>query len=179
MSLVSDVDAMKESGAVTLMTLHNAKGLEFPVIFIAGMEEGVFPHMRSLGDPEQLEEERRLAYVGITRAQEDLFLTYATTRNLFGATNYNSPSRFLGEIPETLVREAEKRTRVPEREEAKPRPTLDGATVKTGDKVRHQHWGVGVVVGITGSGDRAEATVAFDDQGEKRLLLAWAPLERA
>jgi DNA helicase-2/ATP-dependent DNA helicase PcrA len=179
MSLVSDVDAMEESGAVTLMTLHNAKGLEFPVIFIAGMEEGVFPHMRSLGDPDQLEEERRLAYVGITRAQEDLFLTHATTRNLFGATNYNSPSRFLGEIPEQLVREAEKRTRVPEREEAKPRPTLDGATVATGDKVRHQHWGVGVVVAITGSGDRAEATVAFDDQGEKRLLLAWAPLERA
>jgi len=179
MSLVSDVDAMEESGAVTLMTLHNAKGLEFPVIFVAGMEEGVFPHMRSLGDPDQLEEERRLAYVGITRAQENLFLTYATTRNLFGATNYNSPSRFLGEIPDGLIQEAEKRTRVPEREDAKPRPTLDGATVTTGDKVRHQHWGLGVVVTITGSGDRAEATVDFDDQGEKRLLLAWAPLERA
>jgi len=178
-ALVSDLDGMEESGAVTLMTLHNAKGLEFPVIFIAGMEEGVFPHMRSLGDPDQLEEERRLAYVGITRAQENLYLTHATTRNLFGATNYNSPSRFLGEIPDGLLTEAEKRKRVPEREAAKPRPTLDGSSVAVGDKVRHQHWGLGVVVEVIGSGDRAEATVSFEGQGEKRLLLAWAPLERA
>jgi DNA helicase-2/ATP-dependent DNA helicase PcrA len=179
MSLVSDVDALDESGSVTLMTLHNAKGLEFPVIFIPGLEEGVFPHMRSLGDPEQLEEERRLAYVGITRAQEQLFLTHATTRNLFGATNYNSPSRFLAEIPDALLKEADKRKRSPEREATKPRPTLAGDEVVAGDKVRHQHWGIGIVVGITGSGDRAEATVAFDGQGTKRLLLAWAPLERA
>ncbi|MEE8497864.1 MAG: DNA helicase PcrA [Acidimicrobiia bacterium] len=178
-SLVSDVDGMEESGAVTLMTLHNAKGLEFPVIFIAGMEEGVFPHMRSLGDPDQLEEERRLAYVGITRAQEHLYLTHATTRNLFGATNYNSPSRFLGEIPDGLLKEADKRKRVPEREAVKPRPTLDGSSVAVGDEVRHQHWGLGVVVEVIGSGDRAEATVSFEGQGEKRLLLAWAPLERA
>ncbi len=178
-ALVSDVDGMEESGAVTLMTLHNAKGLEFPVIFIAGMEEGVFPHMRSLGDPDQLEEERRLAYVGITRAQENLYLTHATTRNLFGATNYNSPSRFLGEIPDGLLKEADKRTRVPEREAVKPRPTLDGSSVAVGDKVRHQHWGLGVVVEVIGSGDRAEATVSFEGQGDKRLLLAWAPLERA
>ncbi|MCH7584977.1 MAG: DNA helicase PcrA [Acidobacteria bacterium] len=178
-SLVSDVDGMEETGAVTLMTLHNAKGLEYPVIFIAGMEEGVFPHMRSLGDPEQLEEERRLAYVGITRAQQHLYLTHATTRNLFGATNYNSPSRFLGEIPDGLLKEAEKRQRVPEREAVKPRPTLDGSSVAVGDRVRHQHWGLGVVVAVIGSGDRAEATVSFEGQGEKRLLLAWAPLERA
>ncbi|MEE9206673.1 MAG: DNA helicase PcrA [Acidimicrobiia bacterium] len=178
-ALVSDVDGMEESGAVTLMTLHNAKGLEFPVIFIAGMEEGVFPHMRSLGDPDQLEEERRLAYVGITRAQENLYLTHATTRNLFGATNYNSPSRFLGEIPDGLLKEADKRKRVPEREAVKPRPTLDGSSVAVGDKVRHQHWGLGVVVEVIGSGDRAEATVSFEGQGDKRLLLAWAPLERA
>ena len=178
-SLVSDVDGMEETGAVTLMTLHNAKGLEYPVIFIAGMEEGVFPHMRSLGDPEQLEEERRLAYVGITRAQQQLYLTHATTRNLFGATNYNSPSRFLGEIPDGLLKEAEKRQRVPEREAVKPRPTLDGSSVAVGDRVRHQHWGLGVVVAVIGSGDRAEATVSFEGQGEKRLLLAWAPLERA
>lgn len=178
-SLVSDIDGMEETGAVTLMTLHNAKGLEYPVIFIAGMEEGVFPHMRSLGDPEQLEEERRLAYVGITRAQQQLYLTHATTRNLFGATNYNSPSRFLGEIPDGLLKEAEKRQRVPEREAVKPRPTLDGSSVAVGDRVRHQHWGLGVVVAVIGSGDRAEATVSFEGQGEKRLLLAWAPLERA
>ncbi len=178
-SLVSDVDGMEESGAVTLMTLHNAKGLEFPVIFVAGMEEGVFPHMRSLGDPDQLEEERRLAYVGITRAQEQLYLTHATTRNLFGSTNYNSPSRFLGEIPDSLLKEADKRERLRDREAVRPRPTLEGSSVSTGDRVRHQHWGLGVVVAISGSGDKAEATVAFDDQGKKRLLLAWAPLERA
>ncbi len=178
-ALVSDVDGMDESGAVTLMTLHNAKGLEFPVIFMAGLEEGVFPHMRSLGDPGQLEEERRLAYVGITRAQEHLYLTHATTRNMFGATNYNSPSRFLGEIPDSLVEEAEKRTRDRERELVQPRPTLKGSSVSVGDRVRHQRWGPGVVVAIVGTGDRVEATVAFDDQGEKRLLLAWAPLERA
>ncbi len=177
-SLVADIDGMEESGAVTLMTLHNAKGLEFPVIFVAGMEEGVFPHMRSLGDPDQLEEERRLAYVGITRAQEQLFLTHATTRNLFGATNYNSPSRFLGEIPEALLKEAEKRARVRTREEVAPRHTLDGADVGVGDRVRHQHWGEGTIVSVTGSGERAEATVDFEDQGHKRLLLAWAPLER-
>jgi len=177
-ALVSDTDDLGESGAVTLMTLHNAKGLEYPVVFIAGMEEGVFPHMRSLGDPDQLEEERRLAYVGITRAEEHLFLTHATTRNLFGATNYNSPSRFLGEIPEELQREADKRTRSRRHESPRPRPTLAGSTVATGDKVRHQHWGVGVVVDVTGDGDRAEAQVDFDDQGVKRLLLAWAPLER-
>ena len=178
-SLVADIDGMEESGAVTLMTLHNAKGLEFPVIFIAGLEEGVFPHMRSLGDPDQLEEERRLAYVGITRAQEHLYLTHATTRNLFGSTNYNSPSRFLGEIPDALLKEAEKRERVRERETAKPRPTLDGSSVSVGDSVRHRHWGLGVIVAVTGSGDGAEATVTFEGQGEKRLLLAWAPLERA
>ncbi len=177
-SLVADIDGMEESGAVTLMTLHNAKGLEFPVIFMAGMEEGVFPHMRSLGDPDQLEEERRLAYVGITRAQEQLYLTHATTRNLFGANNYNSPSRFLGEIPDALLKEADKRTRVREREEASPRPTLQGADVDVGDRVRHQHWGPGTIVSVTGSGEHVEATVDFEGQGHKRLLLAWAPLER-
>jgi DNA helicase-2/ATP-dependent DNA helicase PcrA len=178
-ALVSDVDAMEESGAVTLMTLHNAKGLEFPVIFIAGMEEGVFPHMRSLGDPSQLEEERRLAYVGITRTQRRLFLTHATTRNLFGATNYNSPSRFLGEIPEGLMAEAEKRVRRPDREATQPRPTLGGDDVTRGDRIRHRQWGLGTIISVDGDGDRAEAIVRFDEAGEKRLLLAWAPLERA
>ncbi|OFW65800.1 MAG: ATP-dependent DNA helicase PcrA [Actinobacteria bacterium RBG_16_68_21] len=178
-ALVSDVDALEESGAVTLMTLHNAKGLEFPVVFIAGMEEGVFPHMRSLGDPQQLEEERRLAYVGITRTKQFLFLTHATTRNLFGATNYNSPSRFLGEIPDGLMAEADKRARRPDREAAQPRPTLGGGDVAGGDRIRHRQWGLGTIVSIDGEGDRAEAIVRFDEAGEKRLLLAWAPLERA
>ena len=178
-ALVSDVDAMQESGAVTLMTLHNAKGLEFPAVFIAGLEEGVFPHMRSLGDPAQLEEERRLAYVGITRAKRRLYLTHATTRNLFGATNYNSPSRFFNEIPEALMAEAGKRTRRPDREAVEPRPTLAGGEVNRGDRIRHRQWGLGTVVAVSGTGDRAEATVSFDEAGDKRLLLAWAPLESA
>ena len=177
-ALVADLDSMEESGAVTLMTLHNAKGLEFPVVFMAGMEEGVFPHMRSLGDPDQLEEERRLAYVGITRAQEQLYLTHATTRNLFGSTNWNSPSRFLGEIPEALQAEVEQRSRDRGTEQVAPRPTLGGSDVDVGDRVRHQHWGEGTVVSVAGSGNRAEATVDFEAQGSKRLLLAWAPLER-
>ena len=177
-ALVNDIDGLEDGGAVTLMTLHNAKGLEFPFIFMAGLEEGVFPHMRSLGDPDQLEEERRLAYVGITRAQEELYLSHATTRNLFGSTNWNSPSRFLGEIPDELLKEADKRDRKAKTESVAPRPTLGGADVGVGDRVRHQHWGQGVVLSVTGEGDRAEATVDFDGQGTKRLLLAWAPLER-
>jgi DNA helicase-2/ATP-dependent DNA helicase PcrA len=179
-ALVSDVDALEESGSVTLMTLHNAKGLEFPVIFLVGLEEGVFPHMRSLGDPAQLEEERRLAYVGITRAQRRLVLSHATTRNLFGATNYNSPSRFLGEIPEGLTEEADPRPRRPDRETAGGAvPTLSGDDVDVGHRIRHKQWGLGTVVSVVGGGDRAEAVVRFDEAGEKRLLLAWAPLEKA
>jgi DNA helicase-2/ATP-dependent DNA helicase PcrA len=178
-ALVSDVDALEQGGAATMMTLHNAKGLEFPYIFIAGLEEGVFPHMRSLGDPGQLEEERRLAYVGITRARERLFLSLATTRNQFGAVNYNTPSRFLKEIPVGLQFEAPKRVRRTDKEAAAPRPTLAGGEVTAGDRIRHQSWGLGTVVSVEGDGERAEARVRFDEAGEKRLLLAWAPLERA
>ncbi|MCJ7726389.1 MAG: DNA helicase PcrA [Acidimicrobiia bacterium] len=179
-SLVSDVDALEdESRLVTLMTLHNAKGLEFPVIFIPGMEEVVFPHIRSLGDPTQLEEERRLCYVGVTRAMERLYLSLATTRNLFGATNYNSPSRFLREIPEPLIEVAGKRSRRPDRESTSgSTPRLEGSAVIAGDRVRHRQWGDGTILELTGSGERAEAIVEFDERGRKRLLLAWAPLER-
>ncbi|HEX7094833.1 MAG TPA: 3'-5' exonuclease, partial [Acidimicrobiales bacterium] len=106
-SLVSDVDELEDDdSSVTLMTLHSAKGLEFPVVFLVGMEEGVFPHIRALGDPEQMEEERRLAYVGITRARERLYLTHAWCRMLHGSTQYNPPSRFLDEIPAALMQEA-------------------------------------------------------------------------
>ncbi len=178
-SLVSDVDSMSDdTGNVTLMTLHNAKGLEFPVIFMAGMEEGVFPHMRSLGDPHELEEERRLAYVGITRTQERLYFSLATTRNLWGSVNYNSPSRFLAEIPDSLLTKAEARTRRSDVESIAPRLTVDRSELTAGDRVRHQHWGEGTVIDLAGDGDRAEATVEFDGRGRKRLLLAWAPLER-
>ncbi|MBN2113367.1 MAG: DNA helicase PcrA [Acidimicrobiia bacterium] len=179
LSLAADIDSLdEEAGRLTLMTLHNAKGLEFPVVFIAGIEEGVFPHMRSLGDPHELEEERRLAYVGLTRAQRRLYLTLAVARNLFGAPNYNSPSRFLTEIPRSLTAEAPERRRRPGLEVAHPRPTLSASQLAVGDRVRHGHWGAGKVVSLTGEGDKAEAVVEFDEQGRKRLLLAWAPLER-
>ncbi|MDH3398955.1 MAG: DNA helicase PcrA [Acidimicrobiia bacterium] len=178
-SLVSDVDSLDaDQGALTLMTLHNAKGLEFPVVFVTGLEDGVFPHMRSLADVDELQEERRLAYVGITRAQEQLYLTNAWSRNLWGGTNYNSPSRFLKELPEELTTTAE-RERRPELESARPLQTLDGQALVVGDRVRHSHWGEGTVDEIIGNGQAAEAVVAFESEGSKRLLLAWAPLEKA
>src|SRR5262249_18131504 len=108
-------DYDEEDSTVTLMTLHIAKGLEFPVVFIVGMEDGVFPHFRSMTDQSELEEERRLAYVGITRAQERLYLTAAWSRTLFGQTSYNPPSRFLGEIPERLLEVKESETRIQQR----------------------------------------------------------------
>jgi ATP-dependent DNA helicase UvrD/PcrA len=182
-ALVADIDEWDEgAGAVTLMTLHTAKGLEFPAVFIVGMEDGVFPHMRSLGDPEELEEERRLAYVGITRAQDRLYLTSAWQRMLFGGSSYNPPSRFLQEVPETLIEKAPKRKgRKPSDRAAAsgPRTTISAEEIGPGDRVRHDKWGLGTVREIVGNGDRAEAEVMFDTQGKKRLLLAWAPLERA
>ncbi|KAA0234889.1 MAG: ATP-dependent DNA helicase PcrA [Acidimicrobiales bacterium] len=206
--LVSDVDYLAEDDSkVVLMTLHAAKGLEFPVVFLIGMEEGVFPHLRSIGEPDQLEEERRLCYVGVTRAQERLFLTHAWSRMLYGSTNYNPPSRFLDEIPENLVEEVEEsrparrrgagggrwstdsigrgRDRIVESALSgdRPRggPTPSGAEqlgLKVGDDVRHAKFGEGVVIDIEGSGDKAEAVVNFPREGEKRLLLSWAPLEK-
>jgi DNA helicase-2/ATP-dependent DNA helicase PcrA len=182
-ALVADIDEWDEgAGAVTLMTLHTAKGLEFPAVFIVGMEDGVFPHMRSLGDPAELEEERRLAYVGITRAQDKLYLTSAWSRMLFGGSNYNPPSRFLNEIPEGLLEKAGKRQRRSASERAAavgPRTTVEPGEIGPGDRVRHDKWGLGTVREVVGMGDRAEAEVMFDTQGKKRLLLAWAPLERA
>ena len=179
-SLVTDVDSMEDTSAVTLMTLHNAKGLEFPVVFITGMEDGVFPHMRSLGEPAELEEERRLCYVGITRSMEQLYLTRAWSRNLWGGTNYNPPSRFLGEVPDELVTKATRAKRRSSLERTTTKhPTVSESDIGVGDRVRHSHWGTGNVTEIVGAGDRAEAYVNFDGQGVKRLLLAWAPLERA
>jgi len=188
-SLVSEQDEYEEeSGNVTLMTLHNAKGLEFPVVFIIGMEDGVFPHYRSMGDSAQLEEERRLAYVGITRARERLYLCNAWSRTLFGTTSYNPPSRFLGEIPTDLVRELEGESEdggrvigggggswIREAVSTGGRAPVD---VSAGDTVLHDKWGEGVVVAVSGSGSDAEATVIFEDAGQKRLLLAYAPLRR-
>jgi DNA helicase-2/ATP-dependent DNA helicase PcrA len=208
-SLVADTDDLDDDDSqVVLMTLHSAKGLEYPVVFIMGLEDGVFPHVRSLGDPDELEEERRLAYVGITRAEERLHLTNAWSRTLYGATQYNPPSRFLDEIPGELVTEAEgsrsdrrragrsnfgvrgHRERVgdaaltPRDTDGNPRPkkpTPSGADeigLKIGDDVRHGTFGEGVIIDISGSGDKAEARVNFAGAGEKTLLLSWAPLER-
>ena len=182
-ALVSDIDEWDEgAGAVTLMTLHTAKGLEFPVVFIVGMEDGIFPHMRSLGNPAELEEERRLAYVGITRAQDHLYLSSAWSRMLFGGSSYNPPSRFLAEVPDELIEKAGKRKRRTASEKVAgsgPRMTVAPDEIAPGDRVRHAKWGLGTVREVVGSGDQAEAEVMFDTQGKKRLLLAWAPLERA
>jgi DNA helicase-2/ATP-dependent DNA helicase PcrA len=177
-SLVTDIDNLEDSAVVTLMTLHNAKGLEFPVVFVTGMEDGVFPHMRSLGDPKELEEERRLCYVGMTRAEERLYLTRAWSRNLWGGNNYNPPSRFLGEVPDHLIRGVKRRRRLGIERPSAPAASLGGDEIGSGDRVRHSHWGEGTVREVIGSGDGAEAVVNFDAQGVKRLLLAWAPLER-
>jgi DNA helicase-2/ATP-dependent DNA helicase PcrA len=172
-SLVADIDELdEETHAVTLMTLHNAKGLEFPVIFLVGMDDGVFPHARTLGDPEELEEERRLCYVGITRAMDRLFVTNAWSRTLWGGSNYNPASRFLAEIPEHLVTTV-KRVRRGDMERAKPAP-LQASDLAPGDRVRHGKVGIGVIKEL----DDTEATVVFDSVGVKRLLLAWAPLEK-
>lgn len=177
-SLVTDVDSMESSEAVTLMTLHNAKGLEFPAVFLTGLEDGVFPHMRALGDPRELEEERRLCYVGITRAEERLYLTRAWSRNLWGQNNYNGPSRFLGEIPDRLTTSTKRMRRSRTLESRTQVATVSDADIESGDRVRHTHWGDGVVREIVGAGDRAEAVVVFNGHGAKRLLLAWAPLEK-
>jgi DNA helicase-2/ATP-dependent DNA helicase PcrA len=188
-SLVSEQDEYEEeSGNVTLMTLHNAKGLEFPVVFIIGMEDGVFPHYRSMGDSAELEEERRLAYVGITRARERLYLCNAWSRTLFGTTSYNPPSRFLGEIPNDLLRELEGQSEDGGRvigggggswiREAVTTGGRVPVDVSAGDTVLHDKWGEGVVVAVSGTGTDAEATVIFEDAGQKRLLLAYAPLKK-
>ncbi|MEN8113879.1 MAG: DNA helicase PcrA [Actinomycetota bacterium] len=178
-SLVADIDSYEDRDQVTLMTLHNAKGLEFPTVFVTGMEDGVFPHMRSLGDRKELEEERRLCYVGITRAEQRLFLTRAWSRNLWGQSQYNGPSRFLGEIPGHLIESVKRRRQSTRVETTRPKATVDGAEISAGDRVRHSHWGDGLVIEVVGRGESAEAIVAFDGKGEKRLLLAWAPLEKA
>ncbi|MDP8958220.1 MAG: UvrD-helicase domain-containing protein, partial [Actinomycetota bacterium] len=177
-SLVADVDELGDSlEAVTLMTLHNAKGLEYPVVFMAGMEEGVFPHQRSLTEPQELEEERRLCYVGITRAQDRLYLTNAFSRRLWGGLNYNSPSRFLSELPAGLSTAA-KRERNPRMESRSPGPSLNFARVGAGDRVRHDKWGLGTVQEVVGVDERAEVVVDFDEAGPKRLALVWAPLHK-
>ncbi|MGI8514822.1 MAG: DNA helicase PcrA [Acidimicrobiia bacterium] len=179
-SLQNETDDLDEgAGAVTLMTLHNAKGLEYPAVFLAGMEDGIFPHMRTLGDPPELEEERRLAYVGMTRAMDRLYLTSAWNRMLFGSTNYNPPSRFLKEVPAELIEKAPKRERTTNAEASwSGRSTVSADQIQSGDRVRHDKWGLGTVREVVGAGEGAEAVVVFDDEGKKRLLLGWAPMQK-
>ena len=183
-ALVTDTDQTEgEEEGVTFMTLHNAKGLEYPTVFIIGLEEGVFPHIRSLGEPDQLEEERRLCYVGITRARERLYLLNAWSRSLWGSLNYNPPSRFLNEIPEELVARArEKRggkTGGKGRNQPKD-PGTDPNEFKVGQEVEHDRWGRGTIIEIARSSLGLEATIHFPKVGgEKRLDLTLAPLKPA
>ena len=177
-ALITDTDEQEgEEAGVTFMTMHNAKGLEFPIVFIVGMEDGVFPHIRSLGDPDQLEEERRLCYVGITRARERLYLLNAWSRSLWGGLNYNPASRFLAEIPNELVHQADK-----QQSSGKSRSggaTQDPSVFKVGQEVEHDRWGRGTITEIARSNFGLEATVHFPDVGEKRLDLSLAPLKPA
>jgi DNA helicase-2/ATP-dependent DNA helicase PcrA len=192
-ALVADADSIPDEGdgVVTLMTLHTAKGLEFPVVFLTGLEDGVFPHIRSLGDKTELAEERRLAYVGLTRARERLYVSRATTRSAWGAPSYNPASRFLDEIPATLLtwrREAAAPTQWTRRASTS-QPTFrasnvakrsqrSAVSVEAGDRVTHDSFGLGTVVALEGIGDNAVASVDFGSAGIKRLLLRYAPLEK-
>ena len=193
-ALVADADSVPdaEGGVVTLMTLHTAKGLEFPVVFLTGLEDGVFPHLRTLGDTQELEEERRLAYVGITRAQRRLYLSRAVTRSTWGQPAYNPQSRFLDEVPDSLVewertepaRQAPAQARVAARGLA--RGTLRGGlgnrpipSLEIGDRVSHDAFGLGTVVAVRGEAERAQAQIDFGaDIGAKWLLLRYAPVEK-
>jgi DNA helicase-2/ATP-dependent DNA helicase PcrA len=191
-ALVSDVDELPENEqAVVLMTLHSAKGLEFPVVFLAGMDEGIFPHARSMFDPDQLEEERRLCYVGITRAKRLLFLTRAWRRNIYGNLSFYSASRFLNELPPELTEEEITESAVqPSVEHAESgygqdAPMASRFEVKghmgknrlmPGDRVRHSKWGEGLVVDIEGIDEDAQVSIDFQLVGLKHLILKYAPI---
>jgi DNA helicase-2/ATP-dependent DNA helicase PcrA len=236
-ALVADTDDLPDGeidDQVVLMTLHSAKGLEFPVVFLVGCEEGIFPHIRALTEPAEMEEERRLAYVGITRAMRRLYMSHAWSRQLFGSTQYNPPSRFFDEIPAELVESTgnvsgrstygrqsyrrrdggdgvppyrrgggssggrdinadildaraaqdEHRDRVVEaaiRSGSKPAPTPSNSQdlgLRIGDDVEHPAFGAGVIIDISGTGEKAEATINFPGVGTKHLALAWAPLKK-
>jgi DNA helicase-2/ATP-dependent DNA helicase PcrA len=183
-------DGEDHGGVVTLMTLHTAKGLEFPTVFLTGMEDGIFPHARTLDDPKEIEEERRLAYVGLTRAEKRLYISRAEYRLTFGSPKYNPGSRFLDEIPSELIEwkndsrsksssgsSAIRRSRVATT--APPRATgkkSSAMALEVGQRVSHDTFGLGTVVAIAGEGDKSEATINFGEYGDKRLLLRYAPV---
>ena len=202
-SLVADADEIPEGddhgGVVTMMTLHTAKGLEFPTVFLTGMEEGVFPHNRAIGEKDELEEERRLAYVGLTRAQRNLYVSRSQYRSVWGAPNYNPASRFLQEIPEELIDWqsanqslvssksgiGSEKTNIKMRsnfaasaKSKSTKPKNQTMQLTVGERVSHDTFGLGTVVAVNGDGDRAEATIDFGSAGEKRLLLRYAPVEK-
>jgi DNA helicase-2/ATP-dependent DNA helicase PcrA len=194
-SLVADADQIPDGedhgGMVTLMTLHSAKGLEFPVVFLTGMEENVFPHQRSATDPKELEEERRLAYVGITRAEQRLYLTRAVGRTWWGRPSFHIQSRFLGEIPRQLIdwrrdeAHATAHATAPAMERAAQRPGARSPgnrpvpSLAPGNMVTHDKFGLGTVISVDGDGDHAEAKIDFGGEyGIKHLVLRYAPLEK-
>jgi len=191
-ALVADADEIPEGedhgGVVTLMTLHTAKGLEFPTVFLTGMEEGIFPHSRTLGDKKELEEERRLAYVGLTRARERLYLSRSEYRSSWGAPNYNPPSRFLDEIPDALIDWSRSEsgyvsapiTRRRSAPTALPKTAIKSTALQldVGDRVIHDTFGLGTVIALSGEAEKAVATINFGSYGEKRLLLRYAPVDK-
>ena len=193
LSLVADIDEADIENGVTLMTMHSAKGLEFPVVFIMGMEESIFPHIRSIlsDDDHEMEEERRICYVAITRAEEELYLTHAVSRTLFGKTQSNPQSRFLREIPEDLLNKGTKQEgryqgqssskqpakRGPSRRTTK-RAEVASGTWKVGDKVMHKAWGEGMVSNVNEKNGTVELDIIFKSEGPKRLLANFAPIEK-
>ncbi|MFC9649318.1 MULTISPECIES: ATP-dependent DNA helicase [unclassified Streptomyces] len=206
-ALVADSDQIPDededgSGVITLMTLHTAKGLEFPVVFLSGMEDGVFPHMRALGQTKELEEERRLAYVGITRARERLYLTRSSMRSAWGQPSYNPPSRFLEEIPGHHLEWKRTGAQIPAGPTSGIASSLSSSSARSrsgggpsgfatrrttdkpvialavGDRVTHDQFGLGTVMAVTGTGADTQATVDFGDTKPKRLLLRYAPVEK-
>jgi DNA helicase-2/ATP-dependent DNA helicase PcrA len=187
-------DGEAPSDAITLMTLHNAKGLEFPVVFLVGLEEGLLPHRSSTGSLQEIEEERRLLYVGVTRAQDELYLVHCESRMTFGRTEPARPSRFLEDVPHALLteidvfgQEVHGSVRTPLRPKVRWAPAeapsggANGGTrsYRGGEKVRHPRFGVGTVVGVSGEGPKAELTVVFAEAGAKRLLVKFANLQEA
>ena len=196
-ALVSDVDDFESSESkVTLMTLHAAKGLEFPVVFLTGLDEGLFPHSRTLLDPAQVEEERRLAYVGITRAERQLYVTNAITRTMYGRISAYMPSRFLAEIPPQLMEDYHRKSAMPQsRTTAVPgkqrvsiltKPVASSLpkkhavidTFAKGDKVRHKIWGIGTVLDVIGEGPNMQMKIQFPTKGVRQVVVKYAPLEK-
>ncbi|SMB80175.1 ATP-dependent DNA helicase PcrA [Desulfonispora thiosulfatigenes DSM 11270] len=181
-SLFTDIDNYDQNEeAISVMTIHAAKGLEFPTVFIAGLEEGIFPHIRSInsGNNTELEEERRLCYVAITRAREKLFLTNAWSRMIFGRSTSNAKSRFLDELPLELIEsEARIKTKATFTKNVETQIVTKtcNSSYDVGGKVEHQKWGIGVIVSVKGSGEDAELNVAFPDLGIKKLIAKYAPI---